>query len=144
MAQCREAAATHRARAPHAVGLPLADNKTCMSEAGSAAPQRTFAAVLPHPQVHSGDVLAAAVAVRELGHPEHVRRHAGDVVGVVAEDPGQGRLLELRQLRGGEHPGVFVPQPARRDGEVRGRQGCPDPGGTELSLQHRELAMSSN
>jgi hypothetical protein len=40
----------------------------------------TLAAILPHPQVHPGDIFAAAVAMRELRHLEHVPLHAGDVV----------------------------------------------------------------
>lgn len=45
---------------------------------------RTFTAVLPHPEVHPGDLVTAAVAMRELRHPEHVALHPGDVVRVVA------------------------------------------------------------
>lgn len=45
---------------------------------GQAAP--TFTAILPHAQVHPGDVLTAAIAMGELCHPEHVLLHPGDVV----------------------------------------------------------------
>lgn len=45
---------------------------------GQAAP--TFTAILPHTQVHPGDVLTAAIAMGELCHPEHVLLHPGDVV----------------------------------------------------------------
>lgn len=63
---------------------------------GGASP--TFAAILPYPEVHLGDVLAAAVAMWEFCHPEHVPLHTGDVVCIVAQDPGQRRLPDLRQL----------------------------------------------
>lgn len=79
---------------------------------GEGAAWRTFTAVLPHPEVHSGHVITAAIPVGELGHSEHVALHTCDVVCVVAQDPGQGRLLDLRQLRGGKHPRILIPQPA--------------------------------
>lgn len=73
---------------------------------------RTFTAVLPHAEVHSGDLVTAAVPVGELRHSEHVPLHTRDVVRIVTQNPGQGRLLDLCQLGGGEHPRVFIPQPA--------------------------------
>lgn len=86
---------------------------------------RTFTAVLPHPEVHPGDLATAAVAMRELRHPEHVALHPGDVVRVVTQDPGQRRLLDLSQLGGGEHPGVLIPQPGSpkmKAGSEKGRR----------------------
>ena len=79
----------------------------------------TFAAVLPHPQVHFGHVVAAAVAMGKLGHAEHVLLDSRDVVAVVAEHARQRRLLQLCQLGRREHARVLVPEPRRagREGE---------------------------
>lgn len=71
----------------------------------------TFAAVLPHAQVDLRDVVTADVAVRQLGHPEHVPLYARDVVAVIAQHPGEGRLLQLGQLGRREHAGVLIPEP---------------------------------
>lgn len=114
-----------------------------LARAGSGERGPTFAAVLPHAQVQPGDVLAAAVAVGELRHPEHVPLHVRDVVRVVTQDPGQGRLLDLRQLGRREHPGVLVPQPASQDAHTiraRGRGGGtraapPSPGSAAATLR---------
>lgn len=80
----------------------------------------TFAAVLPHAQVDLRDVVTADVAVRQLGHPEHVALDARDVVAVIAQHPGEGRLLQLGQLGGREHAGVLVPEPEHAGRRERG------------------------
>lgn len=84
----------------------------------------TFTAVLPHAEVHPGDLGTAAVPVGELGHAEHVPLHTRDVVGIVAQDPGQRRLLDLGELGGGEDPRVLIPQPASRTGTRSERAGA--------------------
>lgn len=74
----------------------------------------TFAAVLPHAQVDVRDLVAAAVAVGQLGHLEHVLLDAGDVVAVVAQHPRQRCLLQLGQLSRAEHARVLIPEPGQR------------------------------
>lgn len=73
----------------------------------------TFTAVLPHAQVDVGDVIAAAVAVRQLSYPEDIVLDTCDVVSIVAQHAGQRGLFELGQLGRSEHTRVFVPEPEK-------------------------------
>ena len=70
----------------------------------------TFAAVLPHAQVNLRDVVAAAIAVGQLRHPEDVTLDASDVVAIVTHHPCQRGLFQLGQLGRSEHAWVFVPE----------------------------------
>ena len=79
----------------------------------------TFTAVLPHAQVDPGDVVTAAIAVRQLGHLEDVLLDARDVVTVVTQHAGQRGLLQLGELGRSEHTRVLVPEPEPRGGRQR-------------------------
>lgn len=70
----------------------------------------TFTAVLPHAQVDLWDVVAAAVAVGQLGNTEHVLLDACDVVPIVAQHSGQRGLFQLGQLGRSEDAWVFIPE----------------------------------
>lgn len=76
----------------------------------------TLAAVLPHAQVDLRDVVAAPVAVGQLGHLEDVLLDSRDVVSVVTQHLRQRGLLQLGQLGRSEHAWVLIPEPKRDDG----------------------------
>jgi len=71
----------------------------------------TLTAVLPHAQVNLRDLVAAAVAMGQLSHHEHILLDACEVVPVVAQHSSQRRLLQLGQLGRSEHAWVFIPEP---------------------------------
>lgn len=89
----------------------LAVSKGTKHTGAGSRTRPTFTAVLPHAQVDPGNVVTAAVAMGKLRHSEHIPLHTRDVVGIVTQDPGQGRLLDLRQLGRGKQPRVLIPQP---------------------------------
>ena len=67
--------------------------------------------LLPLVQIESWDAPAPArrpLVTEVIDHEKGVRLNDLDVVQVVADDPGQGRLPDLLQLVGGEGPGIGV------------------------------------
>lgn len=53
----------------------------------------TFTAVLPHAQVDLRDLVAAAVAMGQLGHPEDIMLYTCDVVSIITQHPCQRGLF---------------------------------------------------
>lgn len=95
--------------------------KKCVTCGPSVPPLAlTFTAVLPHAQVDQRDVVTAAVAVGQLGHPEDILLDACDVVPVVTQHPCQRGLLQLGQLGRSEHTRVFIPEP-EQDRQKKGK-----------------------